>query len=677
MRPRCALPVLTLVLLSLAFVAAPAAAGGRHGLQSGPSSRHHSPHDRHASRAAERHERLRQHRSRQHRVRHRRERARHALDARTLCLLRARIAAALWRGWGPLWRSARHPGRRHRHHGRHDRHHRHGWLPGPPPVFRCDEPRADEPVEGQGAVLLLDASGAPVAEAGELALDDAGVRLALQTSFTDPVVVTGPPTRRAGDPGVVRLSEVSGSGFRAAFREWSYLDGEHAEESVHYLAVERGVHEMPDGSVWEAGTLDAADTQVWSSGTFTAAFASAPRLFLSAQTRADEAPVTVRAREVSASGFQAALFEEEGGAAGHAAERLGYLAIASPERSGRLATGADPVPYLLRRVAADHRRLPVLSHVLRLEEEGSADDETAHPDEGLDVLALGARLFAQDVTGGDPDTAALRREAPEHEALLEWGTLPELDHRWQTVPLARSYTSPVVVVRPLSSEGKDPGVVRVRNATGGSFDARVQEWSYLSEEHVPERAFYLVVESGITSVAGLVVEAGRLETDRVMADGPEAVPFSAPFPAAPGVFASVMTRNGPEPVTVRIGERSAQGFSVAMQEEEADAGSGHALETLGWVAVQAGRGVASGERRLAVLEARGDHSGVHVDFGETLRGRFPVLVGQVSSSLGADPVELRYRGLAPDAAELVLEEERSDDFETAHAAEDLSVLVAE
>lgn len=579
----------------------------------------------------------------------------------------AGLAAAPAQGWGAPWRSEAHPGRRHRR----------GPLPPPPPVFRCAQSGGDDPVvEGTDAVLILDATGAPVAEAGELAVDDAGVRVGLQTAFADPVVITGPPTRRHADPGVVRLSEVSGSGFRVAFEEWSYLDGVHAEESVSYLVVERGVHEMADGSLWEAGTLDAAGSQVWSSRGFSASFAPAPRLLVSAQTRNGAAPVTTRAREVSTSGFQAALFEEEGSAEAHAGERLGYLAVSAPERSGRLPAESGPVPYLVRRVAADHRRLPVLSSVLHLEEETSADAETGHAEEGLDVLALGARVFAQDVTGRDPDTAALRRTPPAHEAVLEWGTLPDLDHRWQTVPLARSYENPVVVVRPLSSEGLDPGVVRVRNVSGGSFEARTEEWAYLNGEHVFERAFYLVVEAGIQSVGGLVVEAGRLRTDRVLAEGPEPVALHAPFAAVPGVFASVMTRNGADPVTVRIADRSEQGFALAMQEEEGRA-NGHAEETLGWVAVEPGRGSASGGRALAVLEARADHAGAHVPFAETLRGRFPFLVGQVASSRGEDPVELRYRTLGAEGVELFLQEERSWDLETAHTVEALSILVAE
>lgn len=530
------------------------------------------------------------------------------------------------------------------------------------------------PEEEPAGVPLLDDAGRVVAEIGDVELGDAA-SVRIGAAFADPVVILGPPGAADPEPGVVRVTGVAGDRFDARFEEWSYLDGVHGRETAAYLVVESGRHALADGSIWEAGSFDLDGVASWRSHTFDAAFPAAPRLFLTVQTGNEEQAVVVRARAVGEAAFEAALFEEQAATDGHAPERVGYLAVWSPPRAGRLASEDGSLPYLARRVALGDQRLPLLSHALWLEEETSADDETGHGDEDVDVLAVGTRLFAQETSGRGADPAALRRSSPRLEA-VEWGVVPDLDEAWQTIPLARSYERPVVVVRPLSSNGAGPGLVRVRNAGSDAFEARVQEWSYQNGDHAYERAFYLVAEEGVQALAGLVMEASRLETDRVLDQGLEPVSFSAPFADVPAVFGGVMSENGPEAVLPRVAERTAAGFGLALQEEEADT-DGHAAETVGWIAVQRGRGVVPDGRVVSVFDTLLDPALRTVSFGETLRGRYPVLVGQVTSANGSDPVELRLADLTPADAVLFLQEEQSRDPETNHAEEEVSLFVAE
>lgn len=580
------------------------------------------------------------------------------------------------RGWRPHWAADTHPGRLHRHRP----------SPRPPLAWGlmralaahlgpCPAPEPP-PEEEPAGTPLLDASGAVVAELGDLELGPDGDSVRIGSAFSDPVAIVGPPSAQDPEPGVVRVAGLAGDRLEARFDEWSYQDGVHAAETAAYLVAESGRHTLADGSVWEVGASDLGGEASWQTRSFAGAFPSPPRLFLTVQTRNEAQPVAVRARAVSEAGFEAALFEEEAAVDGHAFERVGYLAVWSPVRSGRLTSAEESFPYLAGRITADGQRVPVLSHALWLEEEASADAEVLHQDESVDVLAIGARLFAQETSSTGSDTVAVRLASPRVEAALEWGTLPEVDEQWQTVPLARRYENPIVVVRPMSSVGTEPAVVRVRNAGPDAFETRVQEWAYLDGLHQDERVFYLVAETGIQSIAGLVVEAASVETDLVLANGREPVSFAAPFPDVPAVFGSVMTENGPEPVVLRVDARSVTGFELALQEEEADT-DGHAAETVGWIAVQRGRGVTEDGRLVKVFDAEADSLLRTVSFGEVLRGRFPVLVGQVASAIGRDPVELHYASLAPDAATLFLQEERSRDSETNHGLEDVSLLVAE
>ena len=57
---------------------------------------------------------------------------------------------------------------------------------------------------------------------------------------------------------------------------------------------------------------------------------------------------------------------------------------------------------------------------------------------------------------------------------LETGTLQNVGNAWQTVTLSQSYASMVVVCVINYSATDAPAVVRVQNATGNSFQVRVQ-----------------------------------------------------------------------------------------------------------------------------------------------------------------------------------------------------------
>jgi hypothetical protein len=234
------------------------------------------------------------------------------------------------------------------------------------------------------------------------------------SGFGDAVVIAGPPSFNDEDPGVARLRYVDDQGFELRFQEWDYLGGQtHANESIPYLVLEPGRHVMSDGSIWEVGTFPLGGTQSWKSVQFSQSFASAPYLFLTVQTENDLKAVTVRARSVSKSGFQAALFEEEAQNNGHQTETVGYLAVQSDSGSGQVDIDGTVLPYVLQSVNVNHLWTPVLSHQLKLEEEQSQDVGVWHPYETVDVLALGQRLFAQQVSNNNGDTTAPRRLPPE------------------------------------------------------------------------------------------------------------------------------------------------------------------------------------------------------------------------------------------------------------------------
>jgi hypothetical protein len=319
--------------------------------------------------------------------------------------------------------------------------------------------------------------------------------------------------------------------------------------------------------------------------------------------------------------------------------------------------------------------VPVLSSDIKLEEEKSKDSEVNHINETVSILALGDKIFAQDMSSNGGDTTSIRRLAPEYNAAMEWGTVDGVDHNWMKVPLAKEYQNPVVVAKPVSSRGGDPGVIRIRNVSHNSFELRYNEWAYKDGWHTQERVFYMVVEAGIQSVADLTVEAGRLNSSKLLADGWELIAFSASFSQTPSVFTSVQTCNGGDPVTTRLSNCTATGFDLTMDEEEAKH-DGHITETLGWIAIEKGTGNTSDNRSVVVLSDSTNHIPTQINFGQSMARRFPVVVSDMITTYGADPGFLRYQNLGPSSIDIFIQEEASSDAEMNHVVEDVSLFVA-
>ena len=525
-------------------------------------------------------------------------------------------------------------------------------------------------------IVDIGADECPVTSAGSVVINHEWKSVNLPAVYIDPVVIVGPPTYHGTDPGVVRLQNVTNNSFDICFQEWLYKDGAHTQENISYLVLPPCRHQKPDGSIWEAGAFFLSGTNTWTVHAFTDTFPSTPALFLTAQTYNGSDPITVRAMDVTNTGFKAALFEEENKMDGHTTEEVGYLAVYSPQLSGTININGTDVPYLLQAQSVDHRFVPVLSSDIKLEEEQSDDTEINHTDETVSILALGDKIFTQDMSSNGGDTAAIRRLAPEYGAAMEWGTVDGVDHNWMKIPLAKEYMNPVVVAKPVSCCGGDPGVIRIRNVSHNSFELRYNEWLYKDGSHIQERVFYMVVEAGIRSVAGLTVEAGRLTSSKLLADGWEPITFSASFGQTPSVFTSVQTYNGADPVTTRLRDCTTAGFDLTMDEEEAK-NDGHTTETLGWIAIKRGMGKTNDNRSVAVLSGSTNHIPTKINFGQSMARRFPVVVSDIITTYGSDPCFLRYKNLLPSSIDLFIQEEASLDTEMNHPTEDVSVFVAE
>lgn len=261
-----------------------------------------------------------------------------------------------------------------------------------------------------GALLSLPAYSEPTIEMMNITIN--GQPKAVVSSLNDPVLITGVATRNDIEPGVVSASKNQNE-FSVRFREWDYLQDSvvHGQETIPLMFVEKGLHVMADGSVWEAGTfeLNGQEKQIQ----FQNKFKHAPIVLLSANSENDSSTFALRLEGVTRYGFTARLQEQEANnSSTHAMEEIAYLAVYSPENEGRTS---DNQSYAIDQIILDNNLSDLFGYSVWIEEEQSKDLETQHVQEAVSAIWTSVGLFAQTGTiyGGDTETLAL---AVSHES---------------------------------------------------------------------------------------------------------------------------------------------------------------------------------------------------------------------------------------------------------------------
>ncbi|WP_227355438.1 DsbA family protein [Haladaptatus salinisoli] len=239
---------------------------------------------------------------------------------------------------------------------------------------------------------------------------------------------------------------------------------------------------------------------------------------------------------------------------------------------------------------------------------------------------------------------------------------------WSRVGLSGSYDSPTAIATSLSYNGNHPTHVRLRNVGSDRFDAALEEWDYKDGWHTQETFGYAVLESGTHSLDGVSAEAGRVTTDHTF----RSLEFGANFSATPVVFSQPQSYRGSHAVVTRHRNVSTSGMSVRLQEQESY--GAHTTESVGYLAVEEGRGTLGG----AAFEAgRTPESVTHGWHRISFDGSYsnPRFVADVQTYKGWNTSAVRYRNLSSSGVEVRIEEERSDDDEVTHRGESVGYLV--
>jgi hypothetical protein len=273
------------------------------------------------------------------------------------------------------------------------------------------------------------------------------------------------------------------------------------------------VYTLPNGKKMVAGRAERT-SGIWKYVKFPLHFDAPPLVFAQVASNNDAAAVTVQTRYISTTGFEIRLREEEAADQLHGGEVVNWMAVEPGNVDGAYKMAAQlmnnvnhndqsltyPLAFSSRpvfiasvngMVQADPVSVRTKTETangltVSLQEEQSADSETAHANEKLAWLALSAGSNVYDKDGG---------------FVAEGGTV-SANHNWATVNLAHRFTKPIVLFGGIPSTDGQAATVRVRNVTPTSFQVRVQEWAYLDGSHANEGIGYLVVEGSIPTDDG-------------------------------------------------------------------------------------------------------------------------------------------------------------------------------
>jgi len=169
-------------------------------------------------------------------------------------------------------------------------------------------------------------AGSAVLEYGEVAIDHEWHAVSFNREYADPVVIAQSLSANGSHPSVVRITDVDEYGFLIRVQEWDYLNQWHPTEKVGYLVMERGQHQLPDGTWVEAGYLETDTTDVFDAIQFREPFAQPPVVLTAVTSDWDGNAVTTRLDDVGVEGFRVGLQEQEAADQAHDTERVDYIA---------------------------------------------------------------------------------------------------------------------------------------------------------------------------------------------------------------------------------------------------------------------------------------------------------------------------------------------------------------
>lgn len=151
----------------------------------------------------------------------------------------------------------------------------------------------------------------------------------LGKSYTNPIVVAKLGVVDGQEPAVIRIQNVKNDSFQVNTQEWSYLDGIHSGERIHYMVAEQGSTSI-GGLTLQAGKLNINSMvrdNTPDNVDFNSNFVQSPAVFAGVMSYQDTETVITRVDLIDTNGFNVSLQEQESNSGAHSTETIGWIAI--------------------------------------------------------------------------------------------------------------------------------------------------------------------------------------------------------------------------------------------------------------------------------------------------------------------------------------------------------------
>jgi hypothetical protein len=271
---------------------------------------------------------------------------------------------------------------------------------------------------------------------------------------------------------------------------------------------------------------------------------------------------------------------------------------------------------------------------------------------------------------------------------LQHGVVTNVGSSWKTVSLPVTYNSMVVVAGANYDDTAVPAVVRLRNASGNSFEVRVDGADGGAPANVT--VHYTAVEEGVYTQAadGVKMEAVKFTstvTDHDSSWAGEARTYANSY-TDPVVVGQVMTYSDPDWSTfwARGTSQSEPPSSAALRVGKhvgEDSDTTRADETIGYLVFEAGSGSVSGAAYIAGLgtdtvSGLGDNPPYSYAFSSLLNAQTAVISQNgMDGANGGWAILYGNNALTNSGIALAIDEDQSKDTERSHTSEQVAYVV--
>ncbi len=519
-------------------------------------------------------------------------------------------------------------------------------------------------------------------ELGEVLSDSDWLRVTFDKIFIDPVVIAKPAGNGDAEPCVIQIRNVDYSGFEVRLENWDYLTCEHGPEMVGFIVLERGSFILPNGSLIEAGYFTTNKTISYENIVFAQSFKQVPVVAASAITVNEDEAMVGRLQDISMSGFNFRIQEQELNVQEHDFEKIAYLAwepgfglvddlVFKVGQTGDLVTHdwfevdfsgsfVNPPVLLADMQSADggdtanirYDALILSSVKLKISEEQSKDSEISHTTENI-----GFMVFDRVDPNADLDKDGLNFA---DEILLYFSNPAISDSDGDGLDDGAEVT---YWGFDWNADFDDDGLVNLldRDADGDGYADGVE----LDAGYDPADA-----DSWPGVDNSLTIEFGDLKLDSEW----QYVTYGKVF-VNPVVIAHLVSKNNSNPGVVRLKNINASGFDLRLQEWDY-LDDNHTFERVTYTVVESGSYTLDDGTRLEAGYFESDAASTYdqIDFKQVFNVQ-PVVVAAIATINEKNAVCGRLRGITTGGLEFKLQEQEVNDKE--HVLEKISYIAWE